>query len=137
MNLGKYFTLSEMTKTEQPYDNSPELWQVVNLVRLVTMVGDPLRVLVGRLNISSGFRSERVNRAVGGAPNSFHLLGLAIDVWSDRYGPRELVERLGGLEYDKAIIYDDKEILHIQIAAIGSLARGEKYERINGDYHPI
>jgi len=42
---------------------------------------DLLRELVGEpLIIESGYRCERHNKAVGGAPNSAHLRGKAVDI---------------------------------------------------------
>lgn len=39
-----------------------------------------LRDLVGAIKINSGYRCEAHNKAVGGAKNSQHLLGLASDI---------------------------------------------------------
>lgn len=40
----------------------------------------PFRAIVGPLHISSGFRSEQLNRITGGVPKSQHRLGQAADV---------------------------------------------------------
>jgi uncharacterized protein YcbK (DUF882 family) len=48
--------------------------------RLVPML-EELRAALGRpLAITSGFRCERHNAAVGGAKRSFHLIGCAVDI---------------------------------------------------------
>ena len=39
-----------------------------------------VRPSVGPIVIRSGFRCERQNRKVGGKANSYHLLGLAVDI---------------------------------------------------------
>jgi len=40
-----------------------------------------LRINVGRpLRVSSGFRTWEHNKKVGGAPNSYHLRGMAVDI---------------------------------------------------------
>jgi len=43
--------------------------------------------------ITSGFRSERVNQAVGGSPTSDHLAGRAVDIVS-KYPPQEAAGRI-------------------------------------------
>lgn len=39
-----------------------------------------IRPSVGPIVIRSGFRCKKQNRKVGGADNSYHLLGLAVDI---------------------------------------------------------
>ena len=49
--------------------------------------------------ISSGFRSEEVNRKCGGAKNSNHLTGCAVDIKC--YGPEQMI-RMAGILLDIA-----------------------------------
>jgi len=132
MNVGEFFTLKELTRTDQPFPNEPELFHVINLTRLICKVGDPLRMLAGKLNTLSCFRSHKVNTAVGGAENSYHMQGLAMDIYSDEHSPMDLAKMLGGLEFDLAIVYET--FMHIQIAAIGEPPRGKilKGKEVNG-----
>ena len=136
MQLGEFFTLDELTKTNQPFLNQPQEFQLVNLVRLVTLVLDPLRRLAGPLHVNSGFRNEKVNSAVGGVSNSFHTKGLAADIRSDTLSPSDLARLLGGLEFDKAIDEYDRW-LHVQIAPIGALPRGELLKKRDKGYSPL
>ena len=136
MQLGEFFTLDELTKTNQPFLNQPQEFQLVNLVRLVTLVLDPLRRLAGPLHVNSGFRNEKVNSAVGGVSNSFHTKGLAADIRSDTLSPSDLARLLGGLEFDKAIDEYDRW-LHVQIAPIGALPRGELLKKRDNGYAPL
>jgi hypothetical protein len=134
MKLGEFFTYEELTRTDQPFSNEPELFQVVNLARLCCMALDPLRRLSGEIKVNSGFRSQKVNDAVGGSPASYHMQGLAADIRSDTHSPGDLLKMLGGLEYDKAIDEFD-QWLHIQIAPIGTPPRGEllKARKVRGE----
>lgn len=54
-----------------------------------------------RLLVTSGYRCAKHNEQVGGAPNSQHLLGLAVDVvpagWNSGEGLARDVRRLAGL----------------------------------------
>ena len=86
-NLSEHFSLAELTKTKQHIENVPNEAQVENLKRVCRW----LERLRKRWNdkygdgddpiiINSGFRSEAVNKAVGGVPTSNHLTGCAVDI---------------------------------------------------------
>ena len=77
----KYFTIEELTKTSKPYPNVPNEEQIKNLTNLVEKVLDPIRELLGSpITFSSGFRSWKVNKAVGGVDSSQHTKGEAVDL---------------------------------------------------------
>ena len=86
-NLSEHMTLAELTKTNTGIENVPNEAQVENLKRVCRW----LERLRKRWNdkygdgddpiiINSGFRSEAVNKAVGGVPTSNHLTGCAVDI---------------------------------------------------------
>ena len=65
-------------------DNKPSVQQIINLVYLTAYVLEPLRVAMNEpIKIGSGFRCERLNKAVGGVYNSQHLKGQAVDLCID------------------------------------------------------
>jgi hypothetical protein len=72
--------------------NTPNAAEIANLRSLCTMILQPARDALGPLKISSGFRSARLNKLVGGAPNSDHRHGYAADVAPVRKGTREFAE---------------------------------------------
>ena len=87
MKLSEHFSLAELCKTRTGIENVPNQEQVNNLKRLCRW----LERLRRRWNdkygdgddpiiINSGFRSEAVNKAVGGVPTSNHLTGCAVDI---------------------------------------------------------
>ena len=87
INLSEHFSLRELTKTNTGIENVPNEAQVENLKRVCRW----LERLRKRWNdkygdgddpiiINSGFRSEAVNKAVGGVPTSNHLTGCAVDI---------------------------------------------------------
>lgn len=80
MRLTKHFTLRELTKTSQKFDNTPNDQEVQNLIKTAVQM-EAVRALLGNnpVVVSSGFRSERVNRAVGGSSTSAHRSGEAVD----------------------------------------------------------
>ena len=83
-HLAGHFTLGEMLRSGQAIrlgiDNIPGEVEVEALRALCQNVLEPLRQQFGRILISSGYRCERLNKAVGGVANSQHLLGEAADI---------------------------------------------------------
>ena len=90
MRLSKNFTYEELTRSataerkgliNRPKTKEEEERVVENLKALCREVLQPLRNLRGKpVVISSGYRSEEVNRAVGGVKGSQHLKGEAVDI---------------------------------------------------------
>lgn len=79
MRLQENFSLEEMTTTNQPFPNKPTDAETANL-RLVAFALEVVRAHWNKpILISSAYRSEAVNKAVGGVANSDHRLGLAVD----------------------------------------------------------
>ena len=79
MDLTENFTLEELTETRHG-ENTPTAEHIENLRLLAQKVLQPLRDAVGKVHLSSGYRSERVNKIVGGATTSQHCKGEAADV---------------------------------------------------------
>ncbi len=83
-----HFTIEELcasdTAKAKGISNKPNVQQMINLVYLAAYVLEPLRVAMGEsIKISSGFRSEALNKAVGGVFNSQHKKGQAADLCID------------------------------------------------------
>ena len=90
----KHFTFQELTKSatakRKGIDNSPSLQVRANLAALVENVLDPLREAYGKpIVVTSGYRCEKLNRAVGGAASSQHVKGQAADIRSVQDTPEE------------------------------------------------
>ena len=85
--LSEHFTLGEMCKTSVKIENVPNGAQIENLKRLCGWL-EMLRSEYNRrygegdepIIINSGYRSEAVNRLVGGVAESNHLTGCAVDI---------------------------------------------------------
>ena len=87
--LSQHFTLGELCKTsvKTADGNVPSRVNIENLKRLcgwLEMLRDEYNRRYGEGNepiiINSGYRSEAVNKAVGGVTTSNHLTGCAVDI---------------------------------------------------------
>ena len=100
LRLSPHFTLGELTKTS--YDtldkNIPSRVAIENLRNICENWLEDLRYSYNALYgdsgvipivISSGYRSEEVNRLCGGAKGSNHLTGCAVDIKC--YGPEHMI----------------------------------------------
>jgi hypothetical protein len=96
MFLTKNFQLWELiqstTADRLGINNMPNEEELENLRSLCKNILQPARDALGPIRVSSGFRSEELNRRVGGVPNSDHRLGFAADVIPMRVGTRQLAE---------------------------------------------
>lgn len=85
IQLSKHFKLSEFTRsataTTKKIDNTPSLEVVSNLQQLCIHVLEPLREHFNcPITISSGYRCQALNKAVGGVATSQHMTGEAADI---------------------------------------------------------
>lgn len=80
MEFPKHFKLSELLTTGTGLPNLPTWEQAENLRKLGNMLDRIRQRFGGPIAVSSAFRSEAVNKAVGGSSTSAHLKGLAADI---------------------------------------------------------
>lgn len=83
--MRNFFTLAEFLRSSKAktlcIDNTPSFEVVDNLRQLRDNILNPLRQEFGEpILITSGYRSPRLNAAVGGSVNSQHMLGQAADI---------------------------------------------------------
>ena len=106
MQLTKNFTLAELTKTSQPLPNVPNEAEIARLKALAVNILQPLRDALGRpVILTNAFRSEAVNRAVGGVASSQHRNGEAADIYVNGLNPLQLAQYIHSLRlpYDQLI----------------------------------
>ena len=79
--LSEHFTLGEMTvSNHKEVYNIPSHEAIANLANLSKWL-EVLRERAGTpIIINSGYRSPQLNRKIGGAANSNHLTGCAVDI---------------------------------------------------------
>lgn len=89
--ISKHITYSESIKSQQAIrlgiDNTPNSEQLEAMKLVAEKCFEPVREHFNiPIGISSFFRSEKLNSAIGGSKNSQHCKGEAIDIDADIYG---------------------------------------------------
>ena len=85
MRISKHISYKEATQsqtaTRKGIGNDPDAYQLQNMQLLAEKVFEPLREHFGvPIAINSFFRSQKLNKAIGGAAGSQHTQGRAIDI---------------------------------------------------------
>ena len=122
----KYFTISELLKSDTALKN--KLWNGApkeaeeNLRALVDEVLDPLREAYGRpIRVNSGYRCPKLNRLVGGSPNSQHMRGEAADIQPVIGNEADLPELarilIANGKFDQLILYPT--FIHVSYKRLG------------------
>lgn len=79
--MTKDFSLAELTVTNSGLPNIPNEEQIACLERLANDILQPLRDKFGKpIRVTSGFRSDAVNKHIGGSKTSQHCKGQASDL---------------------------------------------------------
>ena len=83
MNLSRNFSLQELIKSDtairKGIDNNPNADQIEKLKLLCENILQPVRDHVGRVKVTSGFRSSELCAAIGSSVNSQHARAEAAD----------------------------------------------------------
>ena len=127
MNLSQNFTLAEFTRSEtaarRGLDNTPDAETIENL-KMVAAGLEEVRALLGKpIQITSGYRSLKVNSAVGSKPTSAHVKGFAADFVSPEYGSVSDVCRAilnSTIEYDQ-LIHEFDSWVHISFEPLARM----------------
>lgn len=133
MTLTKHFSIEEMTHSDaaKRIGNSevPGNIETANLRELCAFL-EKIRKHCGNkpIKVHSGWRAKSVNRAVGGAPRSDHITGLAADIsrpgWDTQLFYMTIVGMgaAGLIEYDQVILYPG----HVHVS-LGAKMRNEHW----------
>ena len=110
MNLSPHFTLEEAVRSSTAerngIDNTPTTPLVHNMITAAVGMERVRSLLNQPLHVDSWFRCPALNEAVGGAKDSAHMYGYAIDFICPEYGtPKDIVAVIvaSNLTFDKCI----------------------------------
>lgn len=122
----RYFTFEELCRSgiaEENYIvNLPsvhgELHVYHNLTMLVKNLLDPIRErFAAPMIVTSGYRCQRLNELVGGAINSQHRKGMAVDFYFAGFTATEMSEAFLEIaekfDFDQLIYYKKRHFIHI------------------------
>ncbi len=109
-------------------DNTFPAGRRVKCVASLELVVAALNKIQERFNsplvITSGYRCEALNKAVGGVPNSQHMLGEAADFYIVGVSlPQVFYYIVNNMEFDQCILYRRKKIIHISVRPSGYMRK--------------
>ena len=110
MNLSEHFTLAEFVQSDiavrKGLDNTPDA-DTLEVLKVTAAGLEEVRELLGKpIHVNSGYRSLKVNSAVGGSGTSQHCKGEAVDFIAPQYGtPQEVCRAIldSTIEFDQLI----------------------------------
>ena len=143
--ISEHISFKEATKSNTALrlnlDNTPNDYQISNMVGLALNIFEPLRKFVGGpIKINSFFRCEELNRAIGGSSRSQHCEGRAIDL-DDTFGHKTNAEMFqyvkDNLNFDQMIweFGDDNNPNWVHVSYISedeNRGRCMKATKVNG-----
>jgi len=143
--ISEHISFKEATKSNTALrlnlDNTPNDYQITNMVGLALNIFEPLRKFVGGpIKINSFFRCEELNRAIGGSSRSQHCEGRAIDL-DDTFGHKTNAEMFqyvkDNLNFDQMIweFGDDNNPNWVHVSYISedeNRGRCMKATKVNG-----
>lgn len=140
IQITPHFTLEEATTTSTGLPNVPSQSQLDRIANTALNM-EIVRAILGRkpIIVSSWFRSTVVNTKVGGAPNSEHLLGAAVDFTCPAYGSvlevcRALISLAHVANYNQLIL--ENGWIHISFPLDGLPGKKEVLTFKNRSYLP-
>jgi hypothetical protein len=143
MRLSKNFVLSEITRSgtakRKGISNEPNKEHLENLQRLIFNLVQPMRDELGPIRVTSGYRSPKLNRSIGGSKKSQHCKGEALDLQFWKEGQlcnKEVYDWVlnSNLEFDQMINEFDFSWIHISLRKEGNRKQVlEAYKDDDGD----
>ena len=149
MDLSKTVSLKEATRSQTAVrfgiDNTPNEKQIMALTDTAVHIVDSVRSRLGdAVDVSNMFRSERLNKKIGGAKGSQHMNGEAVDL--DSKDNRLNVEIFNfikdHLTFDQLILEypDEKGVpqwVHVSYVQHPKVNRGQVLVKLKDKYIPF
>ena len=141
MRLSSNFSLEELCASDiakkHNINNQPTREATEALGCLVQNLLQPLRDKLRRpIIVTSGYRCPELNKKVGGAKNSQHTLGQAVDITVAGMSPRTLAEFItrSGLTFDQMIVEEANGTSWLHLSYTRKFNRKERLLYRGGKY---
>lgn len=110
--VSKHFTLAEVLTTDKPLLQScfPAEY-IANISRMINKMELVRTILLRPIEVTSWYRSPKLNANVGGVETSAHLKGLAVDFFAS-YKDFCILQD-GHVGFDQLIYYPNRFFIHI------------------------
>jgi len=104
--------------------SSPPAEVLMNAHRFAADIWEPIINLIGMVHLNSGYRCHALNSDVKGSKNSYHMIGLAVDIMPTEMSILTAINLIinSNIPYDE-IIFEYRKWLHIQGARHGYAPR--------------
>ena len=136
--LSEHFRLAEftisLTAITHGIDNTPPLPAICNLQQLCLHVLEPLRAHLGHaVRINSGYRSAKLNAAVGGVKTSDQTRGCAADIFVPdvKTGRQWFAWMMDNLPFDQ-LIWETASAGKAQWIHVGYRGAGRNRQQVIG-----
>ncbi len=109
MKLSNHFNLEEFTVSQtakrRGIRNKASAIVISNLAGLCKHVLEPIRESFGPVIVSSGYRSPKLNKAIGGSATSQHCKGQAADIFVPGFDNKDVAKWIKSLlTFDQLIL---------------------------------
>lgn len=118
--LTRNFSLDEFTTSQTAarlgIDNTPNAQALANLIRTATLAEQVRKIINKPIRVSSGFRCDALNAHIGGAKNSQHVTGCAMDFTVQGVALNDIMDAIiaNDLPYDQ-LIHEFNSWVHISV----------------------
>lgn len=136
--MKNYFTVDELIKSKtaeaRGIKNIPNTKEKENIEKILIPNMNKIREFIGvACIVNSGFRSEELNKIVGGVPTSYHRKGLACDIVPKNRKVRECWEDIKksnlANSIDQCILYEKRGFIHFGFVEKGDKPRAMFFEK--------
>lgn len=132
MKLTEHFTKEEFTRSQTAtrlgIKNKPSKKQLKNMKRVARKMERIRKILETFILTSSMLRVKALNTAIGGAKNSQHMEGLAIDFTAPGYTVEQVINiiKASGVKFDQ-LINEFGAWVHLSIPEKGKKPRMQSF----------
>jgi len=107
ISIAQHFRLSEFA--------CPCCMRVILHPKLLKKLIELREIIERPIYITSGYRCPEYNQKIGGVVNSYHLIGLAVDIKVKDINLIELLEVCENIDFTGIGFYEKKNFLHLDI----------------------